>query len=109
MATAANGPDEKRVEQHEPRIPLTPTGLLMEGHSTQIATCFESLHIISIEDVRGSQPSPSTKMIELLKAPASIRASSTCSSRELFSKFFLNAGEHVHGRHAGVVPPGQFE
>jgi hypothetical protein len=35
MATAANGREEKRVEQHEPRIPLTPTGLLMEGHFTQ--------------------------------------------------------------------------
>jgi len=31
MATAANGQEEKRVEQHETRIPLTPTGLLMEG------------------------------------------------------------------------------
>ena len=38
MATAASGPDEKRVEQHEPRIPLTPTGLLMEGHYTQNPT-----------------------------------------------------------------------
>src|SRR5690349_23291892 len=34
MATAANGREEKRVEQHETRIPLTPTGLLMEGHFT---------------------------------------------------------------------------
>jgi hypothetical protein len=31
MATAANGREEKRVEQHETRIPLTPTGLLMEA------------------------------------------------------------------------------
>src|SRR4029077_7555535 len=35
MATAANGREEKRVEQHETRIPLTPTGLLMEGDYIQ--------------------------------------------------------------------------
>jgi hypothetical protein len=45
MATAANGREEKRVEQHETRIPLTPTGLLMEGLSAQISIRFDSVHM----------------------------------------------------------------
>ena len=37
MATAAARREGMRVEQHETRIPLTPTGLLMEGRFTQNA------------------------------------------------------------------------
>jgi hypothetical protein len=50
MATAANGREEKRLEQHETRIPLTPTGLLMEGLSTQISTSLDLMRIRSFYD-----------------------------------------------------------
>src|SRR5689334_4232967 len=36
---------KKTRTRYEPRIPLTPTGLLMEGDYTQISTAFDPLHI----------------------------------------------------------------
>jgi hypothetical protein len=50
MATAATRREknfviEKTRTHYESRIPLTPTGLLMEGHYTQISTTFDSVHI----------------------------------------------------------------
>jgi len=35
----------KHRNHYEYRILLTPTGLLMEGHFTQIPTAFDSVHI----------------------------------------------------------------
>jgi len=60
MATAANGRVETRVEQHEPRIPLTPTGLLMEGHYTQNppGTHFERNGDVTLTE---DQPNPVNK------------------------------------------------
>jgi hypothetical protein len=40
-----SGPEKEPRTPYEPRIPLTPTGLLMEGHCTQIPTFFDSVHI----------------------------------------------------------------
>jgi hypothetical protein len=36
---------EKEKNYYEPRIPLTPTGLLMEGGYTQIPTAFDFIQI----------------------------------------------------------------
>ena len=51
MATVATRREKnfslrQRTKTHyEPKIPLTPTGLLMEGRYTQISTAFDPLHI----------------------------------------------------------------
>ena len=43
MATAASGPEGKLGEQDETRIPLTPTGLLIEGLNTRLSIAFDSV------------------------------------------------------------------
>ena len=48
MATVATRREKKPAYQKETRIDLTPTGLLMEGHYTQISTAFGSGLIRSI-------------------------------------------------------------
>jgi len=55
MATVATRREKnfslrQRTKTHyEHKIPLTPTGLLMEGRYTQISTSFDSLHIEAFE------------------------------------------------------------
>jgi hypothetical protein len=38
-----SGKKKKRVQQNQTRIPLTPTGLLMEGHFTSVRFSFAFL------------------------------------------------------------------